>query len=61
MTDIIFGGVTILAVGDLYQPTPCMYVSSLCSVLSDSYAKLYRSSLLWVDEIELDEFCELLC
>ena len=35
-----------------------MYVSPLCSVLSDSYAKLYHSGSLCVDEfqmIELDE------
>jgi len=47
--------------------------SPVFSTVSDSYAKLYRSGSLWVDEfqmIELDEimrqlgdseFCELLC
>jgi len=47
-----------------------MYVSPLRSVLSDSYAKLYRSGSLWVDEFQMielawqhgdSEFCELLC
>lgn len=69
---ILFGGVSILAVGDLYQLPPVCQ-SPVFSTVSDSYAKLYRSGSLWVDEfqiIELDdimrqrgdsEFCELLC
>ncbi len=72
LPDIAFGGVSILAVGDLYQLPP-VGQSPIFSTVSDSYAKLYRSGSLWVDEfqmIKLDEimrqkddnaFCELLC
>ena len=67
-----FGGVSILAVGDLYQLPPVCQ-TPVFSVAKDSYAKLYKSGSLWIDEfemIELDEimrqkddsaFCELLC
>ena len=70
--DVTFGGVSILAVGDLYQLPPVAQ-APLFSTVSDSYAQLYRSGSLWVDEfqlIELDEimrqrgdstFAELLC
>ena len=70
--DVTFGGVSILAVGDLYQLPPVAQ-APLFSTVSDCYAQLYRSSSLWVDEfqlIELDEimrqrgdsrFSELLC
>ena len=72
LPDVTFGGVSILAVGDFYQLPPVGQRPVFSSV-SDSYAKLYRSGSLWVDEfqmIELDEimrqkddseFCELLC
>ena len=55
--DVIFGGVSILAVGDLYQLPPVAQ-APLFSTVGDSYAQLYRSGSLWVDEfllIELDE------
>ena len=67
-----FGGVSILAVGDLFQLPPVCQ-TPVFSVVNDSYAKLYNSGSLWLDEfqmIELDEimrqkgdsvFCELLC
>ena len=70
--DAIFGGVSILAVGDLYQLPP-VGQPLLFSPVSDSYAQLYGSGSLWIDEfqmIELDEvmrqrgdrtFSELLC
>ena len=70
--DVTFGGVSILAVGDLYQLPP-VGQPLLFSVVSDSYAQLYRSGSLWVDEfkmLELNEimrqrgdsaFAELLC
>ena len=70
--DVIFGGVSILAVGDLYQLPP-VGQPQLFSTVSDCYAQLYGSGSLWVDEfqlIELDEvmrqrgdsaFSELLC
>ena len=72
LPDVTFGGVSILAVGDLYQLPP-VGQAPLFSPVSDSYAQLYQSGSLWVDEfqmIELDEimqqtddsaFCELLC
>ena len=70
--DVTFGGVSILAVGDLYQ-LPAVGQSQLFSRVSDSYAQLYRSGSLWVDEFKMIEltqimrqkhdgaFCELLC
>ena len=70
--DVTFGGVSVLAVGDLYQ-LPHVAQSQLFSTVSDSYAQLYRSGSLSVDEFvmhELDEimrqkgdsaFAELLC
>ena len=72
LPDVTFGGVSILAVGDLYQLPPVCQ-PTLFSTVSDSYAQLYRPGSLWIDEfcmIELDEimrqrgdraFCELLC
>ena len=69
---VTFGDVSILAVGDLYQLPP-VGQAPIFSTDSDSYANLYHSGSLWVDEIqiiELDEimrqrgdsaFCELLC
>ena len=70
--DVTFGGVSILAVGDLYQLPP-VGQPLLFSTVSDGYAQLYGSGSLWIDEfqmIELDEimrqrgdstFSELLC
>ena len=70
--DVTFGGVSILAVGDLYQLPP-VGQPLLFSPVSDGYAQLYRPGSLWIDEfqlIELDEvmrqrgdrsFSELLC
>ena len=70
--DVTFGGVSILAVGDLYQLPPVAQ-APLFSTVGDCYAQLYRSGSLWVDEfqlVELDEimrqrgdstFAELLC
>ena len=72
LPDVAFGGVSILAVGDLYQLPP-VGQAPIFSTVSDSYANLYCSGSLWVDEfkmIELDEimrqrgdsaFCGLLC
>ena len=72
LPDVAFGGISILAVGDLYQLRPVCQ-APIFSTVSDSYASLYRSGSLWMDEfkmIELDEimrqkgdsaFCELMC
>lgn len=72
LPDVTFGGVSIVAVGDLYQLPP-VGQPQLFSKVSDGYAQLYRSGSLWVDEfemVELDEimrqrgdseFSELLC
>ena len=70
--DIMFGGVSILAVGDLYQLPP-VGQAPLFNPVSDCYAQLYGSGSLWVDNflmIKLTEvmrqradraFSELLC
>ena len=68
----VFGGVSILAVGDLYQLPP-VGQAPLFSTVSDCYAQLYGLGSLWVDHflmLELTEvmrqrgdsaFSELLC
>lgn len=53
-SDIAFGGVSILAVGDLYQLPP-VHQSKLFSRVSDSYTQLYHSGSLWVDEFQMIE------
>ena len=70
--DVTFGGMSILAVGDLYQLPPVSQMLLFDSV-SDCNAHLYGSGSMWVDEfemLELDEiihqqgdsaFSELLC
>lgn len=70
--DVTFGGVSKLAVGNLYRLPP-VGQPRLFSTVSDCYAQLYDSGSLWVDEfqmVELDEvmrqrgdsaFAELLC
>ena len=50
----VFGGVSILAVGDLYQLPPV----GLFSTVSDSCAQLYGSGSLWVDEFQMIELTE---
>ena len=72
LPDVTFGGISILAVGDLYQLPP-VGQPQLFNKVTDGYAQLYASGSLWVDEfemIELDEimrqrgdstFSELLC
>ena len=69
LPDVMFGGVSVLAVGDLYQ-LPSVGQTLL---FRDSYAQLYGSGSLWQDQfeiVELDEimrqkgdsaFAELLC
>ena len=54
-----FGGVSILDVGDLYQlppiGQPCLF-----DKVTDSYANLYKSGSLWVDEFNLLELTEIM-
>ena len=57
--DVTFGGVSILAVGDLYQLPP-VGQPWLFTTVSDSYAQLYRSGSLWVDELEMIELSEIM-
>lgn len=59
LPDITFGGVSILAIGDLYQLPP-IGQAPVFSTVSDSYAKLYRSGSLWVDEFQMIEFTEIM-
>ena len=60
MNVVTFGGVSILAVEDLYQLPP-VGQSQLFSKVSDSYAQLYRSGSLWVDEFEMIELDQVMC
>ena len=56
---VMFGGVSILAVGDLYQLPP-VGQPLLFSTVNDSYAQLYRSGSLWQDEFEMVELDEVI-
>lgn len=53
LPDVTFGGVSILAVGDLYQLPP-VGQAPIFSPVGDSYAQLYKSGSLWVDEFPDD-------
>jgi hypothetical protein len=57
--DILFGGVSILAVGDLHQLSP-VGQPPIFNVIGDSYASLYRSGSLWKDEFQLLELDEVM-
>ena len=57
--DAVFGGVSILAVGDLYQLPP-VGQAALFSTVSDSYAQLYGSGSLWVDKFQMIELTEVM-
>ena len=59
LPDVAFGGVSILAVGDLYQLPPVCQ-APIFSTVSDSYANLYRSGSLWVDEFQMIELNEIM-
>ena len=59
-SDIMFGGVSILAVGDLYQLPPV----GQCAVfdrVTDSYARFYGSGSLWQEEFQMLELSEVMC
>ena len=57
--DTVFGGVSILAVGDLYQLPP-VGQAQLFSPVSDCYAQLYGSGSLWVDQFRMIELTEVM-
>ena len=59
LPDVTFGDITILAVEDLYQ-LPSVGQRPVFSCVSDSYAKLYRSRSLWVDEFQMIELEEIM-
>ncbi len=56
----MFGVVSVLAVGDLYQLPPVCQLM-LFSRVRDSYAQLYGSGSLWQDEFEMVELDEIIC
>ena len=58
-TDVTFGGVSILAVGDLYQLPP-VGQPWIFSAVNDSYAQLYGSGSLWIDEFQMIELTEIM-
>ena len=57
--DAVFGNVSILAVGDLYQLPP-VGQAPLFSTVSDCYAQLYGSGSLWVDHFIMLELTEIM-
>ena len=57
--DKVFGGVSILAVGDLYQLPP-VGQAPLFSTVSDCYAQLYGSGSLWVDHFLMHELTQVM-
>ena len=57
--DATFGGVSILAVGDLYQLPP-VGQAPLFNTVSDCYAQLYGSGSLWVDHFLMHELTKVM-
>ena len=55
--DVMFGGVSILAVGDLYQLPPVGQPPVFASV-TDGYARLFASGSLWKEEFHMIELSE---
>jgi len=55
----VFGGVSILAVGDLYQLPP-VGQTPLFSTVNDCYAQLYGSGSLWVDHFLMHELTQIM-
>ena len=56
----MFGNVSVLTVGDLYQLPP-IGQPAIFDKVTDSYAQFYRSGLLWIDEFEMLELDEIMC
>ena len=59
LDDKVFGGVSILAMGDLYQLPP-VGQAPLFSTVSDCYVQLYGSGSLWVDHFLMLELTEVM-
>ncbi len=57
--DLMFGGVSVLAVGNLYQLPP-VGQPTLFSRVRDCYAQLYGSSSVWQDQFKLVELDEIM-
>ena len=57
--DAVFGGISILAVRDLYQLPP-VGQAPLFSTASDCYAQLYGSGLLWRDHFIMHELTQVM-
>ena len=59
LSGVMFGGVSILAVGDLYQLPP-VGQPALFDTVTDAYARLHGSGSLWKDEFEMIELTEIM-
>ena len=57
--DVMFGGVSILAVGDLYQLPPVGQPPVFASV-TDGYARLYASGSLWKEQFQMIQLSEVM-
>ena len=55
----MFGDVSVLAVGDLYELPP-IGQPAVFDKVTDSYAQLYESGSLWVDKFEMIELSEIM-
>ena len=57
--DVLFGGVSILAVGDLYQLPP-VGQPAVFDRVADPYVQFYASGSLWQEEFEMIELTEVM-
>ena len=61
LSDVMFGGVSILAIGDLYQLPPVGQPALFDTVhVTDAYTRLHGSGSLWKDEFEMIELTEIM-
>ena len=58
-SDVLFGGVSILAVGDLYQLPP-VGQPAVFDRVGDTYVQFYASGSLWQEEFEMIELTEVM-